>query len=48
MRVAVIGATGVIGTSVVPHLVGTGHDVVGLARTPEKARLFSKASISAA
>jgi nucleoside-diphosphate-sugar epimerase len=40
VRVAVIGATGVIGTSVVPHLVGTGHDVVGLARTPEKARLL--------
>ena len=40
MRVAVIGATGVIGTSVVPHLVGSGHDVLGLARTPEKGRLL--------
>lgn len=31
------GATGVIGRSVIPALVEAGHDVVGLARTPEKA-----------
>jgi nucleoside-diphosphate-sugar epimerase len=37
VRVAVVGATGVIGTSAVPALVRSGHDVVGLARTPEKA-----------
>ena len=36
MRIAVVGATGVIGTSVLPHLVAAGHDVVGLARTPAK------------
>ena len=35
-----IGATGVIGTSVVPYLAGEGHHVLGLARTPEKARLL--------
>ena len=40
MRVAVVGATGVIGMSVLATLVETGHDVVGLARTPEKARLL--------
>jgi nucleoside-diphosphate-sugar epimerase len=38
--VAVTGATGVIGTSVVPALVAAGHDVVGLARTSDKARLL--------
>lgn len=40
MRVAVTGATGVIGVSVVPALVRAGHDVVGLARTGEKADLL--------
>jgi len=40
VRVAVIGATGVIGRSVVPELVSAGHDVVGLARTPDKTRLL--------
>lgn len=40
MRIAVVGATGVIGRAVVPALVNGGHDVVGLARTPEKARLL--------
>ena len=37
MKVAVTGATGVIGRSAVRALVAAGHDVVGLARTPEKA-----------
>lgn len=36
MRVAVIGATGVLGRSVVPALVAAGHDVVALARSPQK------------
>lgn len=40
MRVAVTGATGVIGTSAVRALVAAGHDVVGLARTPQKADLL--------
>jgi nucleoside-diphosphate-sugar epimerase len=37
VKVAVTGATGVIGTSAVSALVAAGHDVVALARTPEKA-----------
>lgn len=37
MKVAVTGATGVIGTSAVTALVAAGHDVAALARTPEKA-----------
>lgn len=41
MRVAVVGATGVIGASVVPALVEAGHDVVGAARTVDKARMLA-------
>jgi nucleoside-diphosphate-sugar epimerase len=47
VRVAVTGATGVIGSAVVPHLVRAGHEVVGLARTPEKARLLRRAGATA-
>ena len=42
MRVAVAGATGVIGRSVVPALVGAGHEVIGLARSVDKARMLNK------
>jgi 2-alkyl-3-oxoalkanoate reductase len=38
MRVFVAGATGAIGTRLVPLLVGRGHEVVGASRSPEKAR----------
>ncbi len=40
VRVAVTGATGVLGTSAVDALVTAGHEVVGLARSPEKAALL--------
>ena len=36
MRIFVAGATGVLGARVVPLLVAAGHEVTGVARTPEK------------
>jgi nucleoside-diphosphate-sugar epimerase len=38
VRVFLAGATGVIGRNLVPLLVDAGHEVIGLARTPERAR----------
>lgn len=38
MRVAVIGATGVLGRALIPLLAEAQHRVVAVARTPEKAR----------
>jgi 2-alkyl-3-oxoalkanoate reductase len=38
MKVFVAGSTGVIGRPLVPALVGRGHDVIALTRTPDKAR----------
>lgn len=40
MKVAVIGATGVMGRAAVPALSAAGHEVVAMARTPEKAHLL--------
>lgn len=40
MKIAVTGATGVIGAAAVRSLVAEGHDVVALARTPEKAAVL--------
>lgn len=37
MRIFVAGATGVIGARLVPLLLGAGHEVVGMTRSPEKA-----------
>jgi nucleoside-diphosphate-sugar epimerase len=39
LRVAVTGATGVLGRRVVPALVRAGHEVVAPTRTPQKAQL---------
>jgi nucleoside-diphosphate-sugar epimerase len=36
MRVFVAGASGVIGVRLVPLLVGAGHEVAGMTRSPEK------------
>lgn len=40
MRIFVAGATGAVGRSLVPLLIGKGHSVVGLTRTPAKAALL--------
>jgi nucleoside-diphosphate-sugar epimerase len=37
MRIAVAGASGVIGRSLIPMLVGAGHEVTGLIRNPDYA-----------
>ncbi|MFE5475979.1 NAD-dependent epimerase/dehydratase family protein [Nocardia sp. NPDC056541] len=37
MRIFLAGATGVIGSRLLPLLVGAGHDVAGLTRSPSKA-----------
>lgn len=48
MRVAVTGATGVIGVSAVRALVAADHDVIGLARTPEKVAVLEALGASSA
>lgn len=41
MRVFVAGATGVIGIRLVPLLVGAGHEVAGMTRSPGKASVIA-------
>jgi uncharacterized protein YbjT (DUF2867 family) len=48
MRVFVAGATGVIGFPLVKLLVGAGHLVMGLTRTPAKAELLQELGAEAA
>ena len=47
MRVFVAGATGAIGSRLLPHLVSSGHMVVGTTRRPEKISAIEKAGARA-
>ena len=37
MRIFVVGASGAIGTRLVPQLIGRGHEVIGTSRSPGNA-----------
>jgi nucleoside-diphosphate-sugar epimerase len=48
MRILVAGATGAVGSRLVPRLVAAGHSVTGLTRSAAKVRALSRAGAAAA
>jgi nucleoside-diphosphate-sugar epimerase len=47
MRVVVVGATGVLGRSVIPRLIERGHSVRAVVRRPEQARVLERVGVEA-